>query len=103
MATMKRLMRLRPLKPPMPPRPTIPTIDFELTTNWKSLLETDSLGALDFDTTINLLFLLSKEFGADCKLDFDDGKLAIMVFDDEESTKSCCGFLRYVCFDPTIN
>ena len=27
----------------------------------------------------------------------------IMVFDDEESTKSCCGFLRYVWFDPTIN
>ena len=65
---------------------------------------------------------LSKEFGADCKLNFDNGKLAfglmkvtisrrlnaslvskIMVFDDEESTKSCCGFLRYVCFDPTIN
>ena len=97
-------------------------INFELTTNWKSLLETDSLGALDFDTAINLSFLSNKEFGADCKLDFDNGKLAfglmkvtisrwlnaslvskIMVFDDEESTKSCCGFLRYVCFDPTIN
>ena len=51
-------------------------IDFELTTNWNSLLETDSSGALDLDTTINLSFLLSKEFGADCKLDFDNGKLA---------------------------
>ncbi len=49
-------------------------IDFELTTNWNSLLETDSSGALDLDTTINLSFLLSKEFGADCKLDFDNGK-----------------------------
>ena len=104
------------------PAPSEFRIDFELTTNWKSLLETDSLGALDFDTTINLSFLSSKEFGADCKLDFDDGKLAfglmkvtisrrlnallvskIMVFDDEEPTKSCCGFLRYVCFYPTIN
>ncbi len=79
------------------------SINFELTTNWKSLLDTDFSGALDFDTTINLSFLSSKEFGADCKLDFDDGKLAIMVFDNEESTKSCCGFLRYICFDPTIN
>ena len=69
------------------------SINFELTTNWKSLLDTDLSGALDFDTTINLSFLLSKEFGADYKLDFDDGKLVIMVFDDEESTKSCCGFL----------
>ena len=81
-------------------------------------METDLSGALDFDTTINLSFLSSKEFGADCKLDFDNGKngkLAfglmkvaisrrlnaslvskIMVFDDEESTK-------YICFDPTIN
>ncbi len=85
-------------------------------------METDSLGALEFDTTINLSFLSSKEFGADCKLDFDNGKLAfglmklaisrrlnaslvseIMVFDDEESTKPCCGFLQYICFDPTIN
>ena len=24
-------------------------------------------------------------------------------FHEEESTKSCCCFLRYVCFDPTIN
>jgi len=97
-------------------------IDFELTTNWKSLLETDLLGALDFDTTINLTFLSNKDFGADCKLDFDNGKLTfclmkvtisrrlnasfaskIMVFEDEESTKSYCGFLRYVCFDPPIN
>ena len=62
-------------------------------------METDSSGALDFDTTINLSFLSSKEFGADCKLDFDNGKSIsrrlnallvskIMVFDDEESTKS---------------
>ena len=58
-------------------------INFESTTNWKSLLDTDLLGALNFNTTINLSFLLSKEFGADCKLDFDDGKLAIMVFNDE--------------------
>jgi hypothetical protein len=76
----------------------------------------------DFDLTINLSFLSSKEFGADCKLDFDNGKLAfglmkviisrrlnaslvskIMIFDDEELTKSCCSFLQYVCFDPTIN
>jgi hypothetical protein len=75
-------------------------------------LETDSSGALDFYTTINLSFLSSKEFGSDCKLDFDNGKLVfglmkvtishrlnallvskIMAFDDEESTKSCCGFL----------
>jgi hypothetical protein len=51
-------------------------IDFESTTNWKSLLDTDLSGALDFDTTINLSFLSSKEFGADCKLDFDNKKLA---------------------------
>jgi hypothetical protein len=51
-------------------------INFELTNNWTSLLKTDSSGALDFDTTINLSFLLSKEFGADCKLDIDNGKLA---------------------------
>ena len=78
-------------------------INFESTTNWKFLLDTDSSGALNFDTTMNLSFLLSEEFGADCKLDFDNGKLAIMVFNDEESTKSCCDFLRYVCFDSTIN
>jgi hypothetical protein len=65
----------------------------------------------DFDLTVNLSFLSSKEFSADWKLDFDNGKLAfglmkvtirsrlnaslvskIMVFNDEESTKSCCGF-----------
>ena len=36
---------------------------------------TDLLGALDFDTTISLSCLLSKEFGADCELDFNNEKL----------------------------
>ena len=31
------------------------------------------------DSTINLSFLLSKEFGADCKLYFDDDKLTFGV------------------------
>jgi len=30
----------------------------------------------DFNLTINLSFLSSKEFGTDCKLDLDNGKLA---------------------------
>ena len=33
----------------------------------------------DFDLTINWAFLSSKEFGADCKLDFDNGKLAFDI------------------------
>ena len=91
----------------------------DATINW---LEMFARAPSDFDLTINLSFLSSKELSADCKLDFDNEKLMfglmkvtisrwlnaslvskIMIFDNEESTKSCCGFLQCICFDPTIN